>query len=236
MRILGIIPARGGSKGIKNKNIQILGNKPLIAHSIINAKSSKAITDLIVSTDSYKIAEISKSFGANIPFLRPSHLAEDNSSSFDVVCHALKEMESTHDYTYDATLLLQPTTPFRTTKLIDQSIEIFDPKIHDSLVSVINVGPSHPYRMYNLSNERLLSPYISSVSDPMMPRQSLPNIYLRSGDIYLTSRNCLTQKNNLIGDLSYGLEIDSKFAINIDEELDLILAETMLNNNLLPNI
>ena len=208
MKILGVIPAREGSKGVLKKNIRLLNGLPLIAYSIKSAQKSKFITDLIVSTDSKEIAQISKSFGAEIPFLRPKELADDNSSSFDVVSHALDEMELKNSCKYDAVILLQPTTPFRTTALIDKSISLLDINTLDSIVSINDVGPVHPYRMYSINEEKLLTPCFSNVNDAMMPRQNLPKYFIRSGDVYLTTRKCIKSKKSLIGDISMGIEIE----------------------------
>ena len=225
MKILGVIPARAGSKGVIKKNIRLLNGLPLIAYSINSALDSKYINDLIVSTDSDEIAGIAKSYGCDVPFLRPKNLAKDNSSSFDVVFHALEQMELKNKYKYDAVILLQPTTPFRTSVLIDQSISRFDPDKVDSVVTVNDVGPVHPYRMYSINEKNLLKPCFNNVKDAMMPRQNLPKYFIRSGDIYITSRNCIKNKKSLIGDISMGIEVPSDTAINIDCEKDFILAE-----------
>ena len=225
MKILGVIPARAGSKGVIRKNIRLLNGLPLIAYSIKSALDSKNINDLIVSTDSNEIAAIAKSYGCEVPFLRPKNLAKDNSSSFDVIFHALEKMELKNKYKYDAVILLQPTTPFRTSALIDQSISRFDPNKVDSVVTVCDVGPVHPYRMYSINENNLLMPCFNDVKDPMMPRQNLPKYFIRSGDIYITSRHCIKNKKSLIGDISMGIEVPSETAINIDSEKDFILAE-----------
>ena len=118
MKILGVIPARGGSKGVPEKNIKLIGGIPLIVHTI-KASIKSNLTKIIVSTESEKIANISESHGLKIPFVRPNNLASDTAKSIDVVRHALNEMENIDNIKYDAVMMLQPTTPFRTTKNIN---------------------------------------------------------------------------------------------------------------------
>ena len=120
LKILAIIPGRGGSKGISSKNIRSVGNIPLIAHTILSAKNSKNVNRIIVSTDSKKIATISKKFGAEIPFLRPKKFASDRSSTLDVVQHALGFLQKEENYTPDIITIMLPTSPFRPFNLIDK--------------------------------------------------------------------------------------------------------------------
>ena len=124
MNILAIIPARGGSKGIPHKNIQNLAGKPLIAYTIIAAKKSKLIDKIVVSTDDKKIAKISEACGIEVPFLRPKNISKDNSSTIEVVKHTLEFLRTNQDYIPDMIIVLQPTSPLRTTRLIDNAIKI----------------------------------------------------------------------------------------------------------------
>ncbi|MGB0431812.1 MAG: cytidylyltransferase domain-containing protein, partial [Bacteroidia bacterium] len=146
MRVLGVIPARGGSKGVPKKNIKILGNKPLIAYTIESANHSN-LKDVIVSTDSEEIAEVSKRFGAQVPFIRPNDLAGDSAKAIPVIQHALNHMLSIGNEDYDAVMMLQPTTPFRTTEDINKAIDELSQKQSESVISVIDVEGHHPARM-----------------------------------------------------------------------------------------
>ena len=155
-----------------------------------------------------------------MPFIRPSELSTDTASSLDVVIHSMYFMEERLKLTYDAVLLLQPTTPFRQSHWIDTAIQ----KINcdgnlDSVVSVVDVGANHPYRMYTLDDHSYLEPFVS-VSDPMMPRQMLPPVFIRI--IYLTKRECLVKQKSLIGSASAGLVIDASLPKNIDTADDLL--------------
>jgi CMP-N-acetylneuraminic acid synthetase len=226
--ILAVIPARGGSKAIPGKNIVDVAGKPLIAYTIEATLASSLITDHLVSTDSEEIADIAKKFGANVPFIRPKYLGEDQSSSVDVVIHALGEMEAQYGKKYDVITLLQPTTPMRSAQTIDMAINQLLCSDAESVVSVVSVGAIHPYRMYSISQNDCLVPYLSGVEDPMMPRQNLPPVYIRSGDIYAVRRSCLLEKHSLIGDHSKALVLSPEETINIDNFDDLTVARLRL--------
>lgn len=224
IRALGVIPARGGSKSIYKKNIADLGGKPLIAYTIESAKSSCLFDDVVVSTDCEEIASVAKGCGASVPFIRPKELSTDTADSLGVVRHALEFMESDRSITYDAVVLLQPTTPFRLPAWIDDALQRLANSDLDSVVSIVDVGANHPYRMYVIDENEHLVPFVDGVEDPMMPRQQLPPVYIRSGDIYATRRSCLVEQRSLIGRNSGGLVIEPEYAVNIDEPLDLELA------------
>ena len=138
MRILGLIPARGGSKGVPKKNIKLLGKKPLIEYTIDGAKNSKLISQIVISTDDEEIAIAAEIAGCKPPFIRPSEIAQDNSTSLEVVQHAITFFESQNIF-FDAVCLLQPTTPFREKGFIDQAIEKFITSKADCLVSVLPI-------------------------------------------------------------------------------------------------
>ena len=232
MKVLGIIPARGGSKGIKYKNILELGDKPLIQYTINSCLKSKNLANFIVSTDNKRIAEISKDCGAKVPFLRPKELANDNSSSFSVVKHAAEFFKAKFKIQYDAYMLLQPTTPFRDANLIDNSIaKLKENSSATSVISIVNVESNHPFRMYTLNNREYMESLIKGDYDPMEARQNLPNIYIRSGDIYLTTSKTLFEENSLIGSLPIGIKINPKKAINIDTVIDLEVANAILKRD-----
>ena len=222
--MLGVIPARGGSKSIPNKNIANLGNKPLIAYTIAAAHGAAKLDDVIVSTDCNNIAAVAREYGAYVPFIRPSELSTDTADSLGVVLHALEFMEHKNNMTYDAVVMLQPTTPFRDASLIDESLRRLSQSELDSIVSVVDVGANHPYRMYTLDQNQELISFCSGFYDPMMPRQKLPPIYIRSGDIYATRRRCLLEQKSLIGRRSGALVIEAEYSINIDEPIDLEMA------------
>lgn len=223
MRVLGVIPARGGSKGIAKKNIIDICGQPLIAYTIDAASKSEALSTFIVSTDSNEIADVATYYGALTPFRRPAELSNDTASSFDVVMHALDFMETESNSIYDAVMLLQPTTPMLTSATIDAAILRLANCDCDSVVSVVDVGANHPFRMYQLDDKNTLVGMHAN-DDPMMPRQKLPKVYIRSGDIYVTRRDCLTQKRSLIGSYSKAIIVEPEDTVNIDTIEDLIIA------------
>lgn len=223
-KILGVIPARGGSKGIPNKNIVDLCGKPLISYTIEAARKSKYLTDVIVSTDSEQIAAVAKSLGANVPFLRPKNLAADATPSAPVVAHAIEFMEKINQYKYDAVMLLQPTTPLRSTKDIDNVIKIWIEEEIDSVVSVVNVGAEHPLRMKRIIGNRLIN-YIDQGVEDMRPRQQLPAVYIRNGAAYLRGRDEFMKSMSLVGEDVSPYVMPEERSINIDATKDLVYAQ-----------
>jgi len=232
MEVLGIIPARGGSKGIKRKNISSLGGKPLIQYTIDACLKSKYLSNFIVSTDDEEIAIISRKCGADVPFIRPKEISGDNSSSFSVVKHAAEYFNKKCEVKYDAYMLLQPTTPFREASLIDDSIiKLKENPSATAVISIVNVEGNHPYRMYTLNDKEHIKSLMDGNYNPMEPRQNLPDIYIRSGDIYLTTFHTIFEQHSLIGVSPVGIRIDPKKAINIDTQIDLELAKVILKRD-----
>ena len=225
--VLGIIPARGGSKGVKRKNMSILGGKPLIDYTVIAAKESKHLTEFILSSDDREIIDHCVGLGVNVPFTRPPDLATDSSPTLDVVLHSISYFE-THGKDFQAVMVLQPTTPFRTSEMIDQAIETFVNSGSSSLVSIVDVGANHPHRMYSVDDKHNMYPVIST-DDPMLARQKLPKFFIRSGDIYLISVEELKRTKKLVGDAPLGFILDANETVNIDTEMDLIIAQNMLD-------
>ena len=222
MKVLGIIPARGGSKGVIGKNIKPLDGKPLIAYTIEAASASK-LAEVIVSTDDPKIAEIVRSYGGKAPFLRPAALATDSARAIPVIQHALREMEKEGDLQYDAVMMLQPTTPFRRTQDIDEALRILEEHSCDSVISVKNVDGYHPARMKFLENGRLLDPEFCETYENQ-PRQELRPMYIRNGAIYLTRRSVLLN-GSFKGTDCYAQIMPAERSVNIDTEMDFKYAE-----------
>ena len=223
MKVLGVIPARGGSKGVPKKNVKLLGGKPLIAYSIEAARAAKRLTRVIVSTDDEEIAEVSRRWGADAPFLRPAELATDAAKAVPVIQHALEEMERRDDLVYDAVLMLQPTTPFRTGADIDRAIEILEKTGADSVISVVDVEGHHPARMKYLEDGRLIDPDFCEAYENQ-PRQELRPMYLRNGMIYLTRREVM-RSGSFKGSDCRALIVETHRSVNIDTPLDFELAE-----------
>ena len=229
LNILGIIPARGGSKGIKLKNIKLLGKEPLIAYTIKSALGSKYLTEIIVSTDSIEIQKISQNFGVKAPFIRPEELSTDLVPTLPVLQHAINFCESNYDIRYDIIVLLQPTCPFRTSEDIDKCIEILIEKDYDSVVSVVDVEGHHPLRMKRLYEDRLIN-YIDQGSEDMRPRQILPKVFIRNGAIYATKIKIIKNQNLLVSEDCGGYIMPQNRSINIDNHVDFAIAEYHLKS------
>ena len=180
-RILALIPARGGSKGIKDKNIVPLLGKPLISYSIEAGKASKYIDTIVVSTDSQKIAEVAVLYGADIPFLRPKELALDTSKTIDAVIHAIDLINSKKPV-YDVLILLQPTQPLRTSFDIDRAIETYFENDENDLASV-SLVTDHPLLIRSISENGNLIPLLQKNST--CRRQDMPPYYRINGCIYI---------------------------------------------------
>jgi CMP-N-acetylneuraminic acid synthetase len=228
MRVLGVIPARGGSKSVPRKNIALLEGRPLIAYTIEAALKSAALADVVVSTDDEAIAGVARENGALVPFLRPAELATDTAESFPVVAHALEAMEAAGGTPYDAVMMLQPTTPLRRPEQIAQAVAMLaaEPEA-DGVVSIIDVDGHHPFRMKRLVGNRVVN-FIDQGFEDMRPRQVLPRVYIRSGSIYLIRRESLLRHRMLVGPHTLGLMVDANSAVNIDTKLDFAMAELLM--------
>ena len=224
MKVLGLIPARGGSKSIVNKNMVDLGGCPLIKWTI-DAASKSTLSRVVVSTDDIEIADACRNFGVEVPFVRPDSLASDEAQSIDVVLHALDAL----DEQFDAVMLLQPTSPFRTHEDINMALTMN----HDgsSVISVVPVDGTHPARMKFIENGFLVDPpFVEEVEN--MPRQNLRPMYIRNGTIYLTTVGDL--KNRIFkGSKSRALIMPRSRSLNIDSEFDLLVARALMSGGLL---
>lgn len=224
-KILALIPARGGSKGIKDKNIIPLAGKPLIAYSIEAAKKSKYIDSIVVTTDSEKIAEVAKRYGARVPFLRPVELAADTSKTIDAVLHAIKTLKSMGE-NYDTLVLLQPTQPLRTTDDIGKAIELYYEDGENGLVSISPVDDS-PLLIRSIGADGKLLNLLSQNST--CRRQDMPNYYKVNGCIYINKIDELNE-NTSFNDNKVPFIMDKEHSIDIDEMSDLWMAECYLKN------
>lgn len=221
---LTIIPARGGSKGLPGKNIRLLHGKPLIAYSIEASLKSKYRSEVIVSTDSVEIAEVSKSFGAQVPFMRPSHLSGDEAKTVDVLKHAVECYEQHLGKELSYVMLLQPTSPLRLSTDIDQAVEQFISCEADSLQSVCP-AEVHPYLLRTFEDDQLL-PYIQD--QPHLRRQDLKEMYALNGAIYIVKRKVLMEEDKLVGQSNTGYIMPRERSIDIDDLLDFEMAEFLL--------
>jgi len=231
MKILAIIPARGGSKGVPGKNIKLLNGRPLLAYTAEIALQSKHLTQVVVSTDDESIAAVARSLGLQVPFARPIALAQDTTPTLDVIIHALQWYEKQNVF-FEAVCLLQATSPFRTVEFLDKAIEKFIQSDCDSLVSVQKVPHEYnPHWVFELNGEGNLK--IATGETRIIPRrQELPNAYHRDGSIYITKTEVLLAAHSLYGNSISFIESDPEFYVNIDTMEDWEKAEQMIQNKL----
>ena len=222
-KIIAIIPARGGSKGIPNKNIYPICQKPLIAYTIEAAKKSKYIDNVVVSTDSEKISEVSKQYGAKVPFLRPDILASDTAKTIDVLIDALDRLQKNNEK-YHTLVLLQPTSPLRSTEDIDSAIELFFANECESLVSVSEVK-INPVLIRKIVDGKAC-PILNQSST--VRRQDFEKYYRVNGAIYINKIDKLTGQTSL-NDNSLAFIMPSSRSLDIDTPDDIKEAEKIIS-------
>ena len=226
MRVLGIITARGGSKGIPRKNIVPLAGKPLLAWTAEAALAS-LLTRIVLSSDDEEIAQVAREHGVDVPFMRPAELALDDTPTIPVLQDVVRRLAADGE-TYDAVFVLQPTNPLRRVTDIDGAIELLERTGADSVISFVDVGEKHPARMKHLDAEgRIVSPAFAEAYEGQR-RQDLSKLYLREGSVYLTRTSVLMEQNSLQGRDCRAWLMPVERACNIDESWDLFLAEQIL--------
>tara|TARA_B100001057_G_scaffold501148_1_gene621096 strand:- start:4299 stop:5018 length:720 start_codon:yes stop_codon:yes gene_type:complete len=232
LEILSIIPARGNSKGLPKKNIKSLNGHPLIAYSIKASTYERKINRTICSTDSEEIAEIAKSYGAEVPFLRPAEISTDTSTDLENFIYTLDKLKKDENYQPDLIVQLRPTSPLRKKSFIKDAIHLIssDEKI-DSVRGVSY--PDHtPYKMWTIDENGFLKPilYLKNNLEPFnTQRQLLPTIYAQTGTIEVIKTSTIIKKKSVTGEIIKPLFIDQKYFIDIDDETSFFLAEYMMN-------
>jgi CMP-N-acetylneuraminic acid synthetase len=219
-KVLGLIPARSNSKGIPGKNIIDFAGVPLIAHTIGASKGSRYIDAVVVSTDGLEIATVAEKYRAEVPFLRPAHLAQDTSKTIDAVIHALDALRSS-GREFDILVLLQPTQPLRTKEDIDGALELFVSKTCISLLSICEVS-DHPIFIRTIGNGGEVMPLLNSNST--IRRQDLPIFYKLNGAIYINMIAEIDESTSF-NDNKIAYLMDKSHSIDIDEPFDLLIGE-----------
>lgn len=222
-KILAVIPARGGSKGIPNKNIILLKNKPLLSYSIEVAQQCKYIDKVLVSTDSEKIKEIAEKLNADVPFIRPAALSSDTSRTIDVILHAITQLEKRGEV-FDYILLLQPTQPYRKLQHIEEVIKQAVDLGYTSIVSVSEVE-EHPLLMRKISEEGKLCSLLKKNSS--VRRQDFDVVYKVNGSIYMNKIDNNLNEDTSLNDNEWPYIMDKKYSIDIDTISDLKKAENI---------
>lgn len=227
--ILGVITARGGSKGIPKKNISVIGGKPLIAHTILAAKSSQQLSDCILSTDSREIADCAAEFNMYTEELRPSEFATDTAKNEEAVIYEVDKYEKANNLSVDVIVLLQPTTPLRKAEDIDSALDIFMSSGSDSLISVYDATFVHPNIMYYMK-DGYLRPVLEE-GKRLKRRQEFRSVFVRNGAIYIATRAQVMDRKSFVGDNPAAYVMPYTRSINIDEPFDLEMAEWLMSKN-----
>ncbi|AEF99590.1 cytidylyltransferase domain-containing protein [Methylomonas methanica] len=230
MEVLGLIPARGGSKGIPGKNIKPLLGKPLIGYTFESALSSTLLTRRLLTTDSKDIADLGLKYGIEVPFLRPSELADDNSSAFEYIEHCLQFLETSEGYCPDVVVLLQPTCPFREGQDIDFCISLLESSDADSVVSVSALPTKyHPNWQFKVSEDGLLHSFSGGGwGELAIARQHLDATYTRNGAVYVFRRKIFNNLNTIYGNKVLAYIMPEERSVNIDDLDDWQKAEAVI--------
>lgn len=229
IRVLGLIPARGGSKGVPRKNARLLNGKPLLAYTAEAASAARRLSRVILSTDDEEIADIGRSLGLGVPFMRPAALAGDDVPMLPVVQHALRTLEAAGE-AFGAVCLLQPTTPLRRSEDIDGCIALLEERGADAVTTVLPVPPTYNPHWVYFADEAGSLRLSTGETMPISRRQSLPPAYHREGSVYVTRRDVVMEKNSLYGDHLVGYILAPGPRANIDTTEDWGRVERLLRN------
>ena len=220
-KVLAIIPARGGSRGVPRKNIRPLAGKPLLAWTIEEAKKSKYIDRLILSSEDQEIIEVARSLGCEIPFIRPQVLAQDDTPGIEPVLHALTILPG-----YHLVVMLQPTSPLRLVSDIDGCIEQCVQQNAPACVSVTE-AEQNPYWMYRMTPDNRLQPLLE-IKNNIIRRQNLPSVWMLNGAVYAAKSDWLKEKKTFLTDETIGCRMPAERSVDVDTELDFQKARVLL--------
>lgn len=224
--VLALVTARQGSKGVRGKNVKLLGGRPLIAWSIEAARESPSVGRIVTSTDHQEIASVAKRWGSEVPFLRPHSLAGDASPHIETVSHALEWLENQEGYRPEYVLLLQPTSPLRTPEDIEAAIAIAGERDADGVVGVVEAN-HHPLLTHRITEEGTLSSFVPTETD-YLRRQDLPTAYALNGAIYLNRREALLREQTFLPHRTYPYVMPPERSLEIDTPWDFSLVELVL--------
>ena len=232
MKVLGVVTARGGSKGIPGKNLKRLAGQPLIWHTLQSAAAAGSFDRVIVSTDDHAIANFARVHGCEVPFMRPAELADDDTPHLPVLQHAVAWLKEQEGYRPDAVMILQPTSPLRRAEDIREAIGLLETSGADSVLTVSAVSTHvHPLRMLRVAEDGTARLYVSGapVSRRVNRRQDLPPAWLMNGQIYVFRTGVLTGPHpSLYGDRTIALPVPAPYDISLDDPQDWEVAERAL--------
>lgn len=225
-KILCIIPARGGSKGVLRKNVKLLAGKPLIAYTIEHALQSQYVDRVIVSTDDAEIAAVARQYGAEVPFMRPSDLAGDHVSTMDVLLHAVHWMEEHEKYDFDILVLLHATTPLRNVDDVNAAIKLL---VESKADNVFSVTESHRNPYFNMVEVADDGTVMLSKKGDFVTRQSAPKVYDMNASIYVWWKDILEKERKIFLKRSQVYKMPKERSIDIDDNFDFRIAEFLLS-------
>lgn len=230
-KVIAVVPARGGSKGLPGKNLRMLSGRPLVAWPISAACQSEFVDRVIISTDDSEIAEAAKVAGAELPFMRPPELASDTASSMDVVRHALMTLADSGEL-YDYVVLLEPTSPLTEAKDIDSALSQLHGALSraDAIVGISRIEATHPEYSIKQSQEGLISPLTAPDFRSLRRRQEIEELYFLEGSLYASTTEAFLRIGSFYHERTIGYEVPRWKSLEIDEYLDLICAEAVMKH------
>lgn len=230
VEVMGLIPARGGSKTIPRKNILPLAGYPLIAYSIAAGLEANTLDRLILSTDDQEIAEVGKAYGAEVPFIRPERYARDDTPDLPVFQHALKWLHDQEGYTPDIVVQLRPTSPFRSVTHINRAVKTLYAQPDADAVRTVCRPFQDPYKMWKITADGFMKPLLDTEFDEPynMPRQELPEVFWQTGYVDAAWSKTILHKQSMTGERILPLIIDPGDYVDIDSRVDWKRAERML--------
>jgi CMP-N,N'-diacetyllegionaminic acid synthase len=230
-RVLAIIPARGGSKGIPRKNLVQFRGEPLIVHSIRHALAARSVTRTIVSTDDDEIAAVARQAGAEVPFLRPAVLAEDHVLDLPVFAHVLDELHAREGYEPELVVHLRPTTPHRLSHWIDDAIAALSAEARADSLRSVSLVEQHPYRMFTIGEDGMLAPIMAQHPTPyLLRRQELPPVYYYNCVLDVTRPRTIREQSSMTGRNMLAFTLPTEEVIDIDWPIDLRIAELLFGD------
>jgi YrbI family 3-deoxy-D-manno-octulosonate 8-phosphate phosphatase len=231
LEVLALVPARGGSKSIPRKNIRSFGGHPLLAYSIAAGLKAECVTRVIVSTDDKEIAEVSRGYGAEVPFIRPVELAQDDTLDLPVFIHALQWLKSEEEYEPEVVVQLRPTSPLRPRDCVDRAVELLLASPEANSVRGVVPSGQNPYKMWRIDeNGRMVALLHNDYEEPFnMPRQKLPPTYWQTGHIDAIRTRTIIEKKSMSGEVVLPLLIDPRYVVDIDTSRDWERAEWLIS-------
>lgn len=221
--ILALIPARGGSKGVPRKNILTVAGKPLIAYSILQALASKLVSRVVVSTDDQEIADVARTWGAEVPFIRPESCAQDDSPDIEVFTHALRWLAEHEAYAPELVVHLRPPGPVRLVEHIDEAIELLLNHPEAEAVRSVSIARQTPYKMWHMTPDGYLQPVLRIPQLPdcqSMPRQRLPLVYWQNGYVDVMRPRAILEKQSMWGDCAIPFVVDKpQYEVDYPEDI-----------------